>query len=219
VLWSPVEQVNLGAVVKTPFTADVTLFRTRTDASLVSTTPTTNTYSSNDVRIDFPRAFGVGISWRPRGTLQLALDYTRTQWSQGKIHNFFTLPPTPPGDDPPVPEPPDNVFPVLPYPTLDSTQTDDEQIRMGVEWVLLTRHFKLPLRIGYYNEGQNFRSATINVPRFDGFTVGAGVIVGPVLLDAAYIRLSGLYRDNSAFPITVLSHRWLVSAIYRHGSR
>ena len=52
--------------------------------------------------------------------------------------------------------------------------------------------------------------------RFNGFTVGAGIGVGPLLLDVAYLRESGEYVDPSLFPQTVTTQRFLVSIIYRH---
>ena len=66
---SPVETLNVAAVYKTPFTANVSLDKARRDYYGSAEDPdeiTTNAWSSNSVRLDFPSSFGFGLSWRPR---------------------------------------------------------------------------------------------------------------------------------------------------------
>lgn len=238
VIWTPVEGLNIAAVGKTPFTGDVFMSKSRTDvaADLPDVPPdtpadtiTSNSFASGAIRVDMPGALGGGVSWRPRSNVTVSADYTRTFWSKGKIHNFFTLPPgslTGPG---PEPMPPDDVFPVLPFPTLDPTrsQTDADQFRVGAEYVLLFQRFKWPLRAGYFNEGQFFRTGDGSAPRFNGGAVGTGLIVGPVLLDVAYNFESGTYSDfsvDAGGDVTLQErsrtfHRLFFSMIYRHGGR
>ncbi len=222
---SPREDLNLGIVAKTPFTGHVKLHRSRVDTSTILTS---NEYTSNEVRLDFPGAVGAGLSWRPRSALTLSLDYTRTYWSKGTIRNFFTLqrnldPNRPvPG---PTPEAPDDVFEELPYPVLydpsGNGQTDTQQTRVGVEYVVIGNRLKVPLRAGYFSDAQYFRTVRGSPPRFDGWTAGTGLIAGPVLLDVAYVYESGRYvaLDTSANPVrnTVRAHRVFASLIYRHG--
>jgi long-subunit fatty acid transport protein len=222
VIFSPVESLNLAAVAKTKFTADVTLSRSRTDTS-ADGVPATNQYTSPYVTIDFPGSVGAGVSWRPSSPWTLSLDYTRTFWSNGKIHNFFTLPRNPnPGETPPQPQPPDDVFDVLPFPSLnDADQQDTEQIRAGGEYVVILGRLKLPVRAGYVSDRQYFRGADGTAPRFDGVSVGTGVIAGSFLFDVAYLREHGNYDsfDNAsgaAVSTSVTSNRLYVSLIYRH---
>ena len=68
-IWTPVEQVNLAAVFKTPFTADVRLDKMRTDVFFAGDDVTTNSHVSQDVRLKFPAALGFGVSWRPRSAV------------------------------------------------------------------------------------------------------------------------------------------------------
>ena len=78
---SPIETLNLAAVYKTPFTATVGLDRARRDYFGDPDEPdevTSNAFSSNSVRLDFPSSFGFGLSWRARETLTLSADYTRS---------------------------------------------------------------------------------------------------------------------------------------------
>lgn len=228
-LFSPVPSLNLGAAFKTPFEADVMLGRSRTDAG---TPPTTNSYSRDDVRLRMPGALGVGLSWRVRSTLTVSADYTRSFWTDSQIYNFFTLGKCNDTSNCPVPElvkdpdapegPGGGFYPVLPYPTLTEDQRDTEELRAGLEYVVLKRRFKWPLRVGAFADRQYFTDAAGNAPLFRGLTVGTGLIVGPVMVDAAYVYEWGDYRTQSGADVvntSVRSRRLLFSAIYRHGGR
>ena len=223
VIVSPWQSLNLGAKADTPFTAKVDLARTRVDT--VGDVATFNGYESDAVRLDFPGAIGVGASWRPRSVLTVSADYTLTFWSSGQIHNFFTLPRTIPGQLPQPPQAPTDVFGTLPYPSLYDTsglgQTNTQQIRFGGEYVLIGHRLKIPLRAGFFLDRQYFRALDGRPPTFTGLTAGTGVILGPVLLDAAYVYEFGDYDSldvsGNQLHNTVRSHRLYLSLIYRHG--
>jgi long-subunit fatty acid transport protein len=241
-LWSPISQLNVGLVVKTPFTARGAMSRTRSDFTLDSTSvvsTTTNSYDSKfhkdgDVLIHWPAALGVGLSWRPRNALTISFDYTLTRWSRGRIENFFILGRCPAKDQcPPLGQPqleadplnPDSrLFPSLPYPTLNDTrgQRDTQELRAGVEYVIIGSTVKWPIRAGVFDDRQYFNQPTEGPPRFRGFAVGTGVIVGPILLDAAYVYERGSYQildRDSLNEVGVHSHRFLISTIYRQGAK
>ena len=159
----------MAAVYKTPFTADVSLDKSRHDSwgSITALEEvTTNAASSEAVRLDFPSSFGFGLSWRPRDALTFSADFTRTHWSEARILDYFgtrrdpaerrrvPLPPPPvvfPGSTPvlfPVPDP------RTPTTRRGSGQQDAEQFRVGVEWVLIEGGLKVPVRAGYFNDRQ-----------------------------------------------------------------
>jgi len=221
------DKVNLGLVAKTGFSGHVTLKRERVD--VVNADPqdriTANDHTRDDLRLDLPGAVGVGLSFRPWSAVTASLDYTRSFWSKGQIHNFFTLPKRQLPEETTPPEGPD-FFPDdangkgLPYPSLiDPQQQDTEQIRAGLEYVVIHGSLKLPLRVGYYNDRQYFRSISGAAPRFDALTAGAGIVVGRVLIDAAYIYEHGRYVDFDVHSVHVHSHRVFASLIYRHSRR
>lgn len=221
-IWSPFENLNLGVVGKTPFTGNLRLRRFRKDLPTLVVTPdqtTTNGPKSGNASLDFPGAFGVGASWRPRSALTLSADYTRTFWSNGRILDFFVLPAKEPDKDEPAPVP----FPPLPYPTLDDPrQFDTTQIRLGAEYVVIGARVKVPLRAGVFANRQYFADAFGQAPRFIGLSVGTGLIVGPVLFDVAYVREQGTYPDPerpelTGGRVTSAFRRVFVSLIYRHG--
>jgi long-chain fatty acid transport protein len=221
-IWEPLARLNLGVVGKTPFTGDVDLSRERVDINTSGSGYTSNSFQSDQVRLDFPGAFGVGASWRPKDVLTVSVDYTRTFWSKARVRNFFTLAPAT-DEGAPSPKESGDVWAELPYPTLTVGALDTEQIRVGVEYVIIGDRARWPIRAGYFNDRQPNPGATatadgvkIVAPRFNGFTLGAGIGVGPLLLDVAYLRESGEYVDPSLFPQTVTTQRYLVSIIYRH---
>jgi len=208
---SPLEQLNVAAVYKTPFTADVSLDKSRRDSwGTISSIEevTTNAASSEAVRLDFPSSYGFGLSWRPRDALTFSADFTRTHWSEARILNYFELSATQPSDDgaPAVPPKP-VVYPDRQYPTLRPVpdpsdpedplkvqgQQDAEQFRVGVEWVLIHGGLKVPLRAGYFNDRQIAPVLGGNPPRFNGFTAGTGLILGSMLFDVAYVYEFGEY--------------------------
>jgi hypothetical protein len=214
VIYTPWPQLNVGAVYKTPFTGKVTLAQTRVDQVGLEA-ETTNAATSDDVRLDVPGAFGLGASWRPISTLTVSADWTRTFWSEGRIKNFFRLDRTPvAGDD----QPPPVVYEELPYPTLiDRDQQDTTQVRLGVEYVVIRGPVRWPLRAGWFTDWQYFRQADGTTPRYTGFTLGTGIILGSAMLDVAWLRESGDYLERAAAPYQVSTgfDRLLVSVIYR----
>ena len=208
VLLTPTAKLNLGAVLKTPFRATVGLSKTRTDKQITpdKTTGTippalTNTYA-RDVRIRFPRVYGLGASYRATNTLTVSADFTRTQWSKANISDFFALA----KEDPETPFL-EHYTTDLPFPAVEegtNGQVDTNQLRMGAEWVLRLGQagsVLLPLRAGFFRDGQLVTIRLQNpvagfpgpqaTPTFSGFTAGVGITIGGVLIDVAFIREGG----------------------------
>jgi long-subunit fatty acid transport protein len=221
-MFSPVENLNLAVVGNTPFTAKVDLAKSRTDflpgAEGKLEPVSTNAYASDAVRLDFPGAIGTGASWRAQSRLTVSADYTRTFWSKAFVHDFFVLPFSDGSVTNTATPAADNTYPTLPYPYVAETdQVDSEQIRFGVEYVFIGERFKVPVRGGYFNDRQILRDRNGHPPRYNGFTAGTGIIVGSVLLDAAYLYEYGSYVDGLDLKHTQHTHRFLASLIYRFG--
>jgi hypothetical protein len=92
------------------------------------------------------------------------------------------------------------------------------------------------LRAGYFNDRQITPVLGGNPPRFNGFTVGTGLILGSILFDLAYVYEFGAYSvaaetaatsDESDAPSTpqpslrysVKTNRFYASVIYRFSGR
>jgi hypothetical protein len=188
---------------------------------------TSNSAFRGDLEIDFPTAIGVGSSWRLRSNLTASADYTRTFWSGAEIRNWYFLGAAPTGATE-GPEP--DVYGHLAYPDIQQgeggEQADTEQLRAGVEYVILRGGLKVPLRAGYFSNQPVLRPAG-RIPRFNGVSVGAGILLGPVLIDGAYLYEFGRYLDTvsaetssaASTRVTVKSHRFFASVIYRYGGR
>ncbi len=255
VMLSPIDQVNVAAVYKTPFSAGLRLDKARRDYWGPAGAPeevTTNAAASDAARLDFPSSLGFGVSWRLRDTLTLSADYTRTSWSEARILDYFDLQVTPRSDEDgnPASPPPPTTYPERQYPTLravpESDDSDDsatvlgqqdaEQVRLGVEWVLIKGRIKIPLRAGYFSDRQIAPIAVGDAPRFNGFTVGTGLILGSMLLDVAYVHEFGAYTVASEAvggadfdvppttpqpPVrnTLTTNRFFASVIYRFSGR
>ena len=219
VIWEPFDTLNLGVVGKTPFTADVSLRRARTDFSPSTSVFTRNSAASDAVKLDLPGAIGVGASWRPLGQLTVSADYTRTFWSRARIRHFFTLAPTAEGEEPVAPADSGDFYETLPYPTFTDTANDAEQVRAGIEYVLIHNGVRWPVRAGYFSNRQTFRAGDGASPWLDGATLGLGMGVGPLMLDVAFVYETGDYVDADVFQQSLDARRVLVSLIYRHLGR
>lgn len=203
-LFTPTPKLNLGAVLKTSFQADVHLRKTRTDDRIPGQagdiSATTVNSKSGDAQIRFPKVYGMGASYRASNTVTVSADFTRTGWSTATITNFFSLARLgfASGDV--------DRYPELPFPAVESGiggQSDTNQVRVGAEWVLRlgqSGNVLLPLRAGFFLDGQpvliqqsapDGTALPDNRPSFSGITAGLGMTVGGVLFDVAYIREAG----------------------------
>lgn len=199
-MWTPVEPLNIGAVYKTGFRAQLGLRKSRLDPWMIGPVieaVTVNEYSAPDAQLEFPASTGVGVSWRPHDKLTVSADATLTRWSRARIYDYFDVIATRPGS----PQPPPERWEPLEYPSRlvaptgdgPSAQQDKQELRAGVEYVLIKGQLKVPLRAGYFNDRQITRDLAGAVPRFNGFTAGVGVVLGSVLLDVAYVYEFGKY--------------------------
>jgi long-subunit fatty acid transport protein len=218
-IWSPIENLNIGGVAKTPFSGRVRLAKSRTDSfyepSGALDRITQNAYAANNLRLELPAAYGGGVSWRVRSSLTISADFTHTSWSKARIINFFAIEPTlEPGTPPADPV----LYARLPYPLLNMRQSDTVQLRWGAEYVLIRGHVKWPIRAGYFLDRQFFMDSAGKVPILGGVTLGTGVILGPLLMDIAYLREVGTYAQRTLGPTTQSTHRLVFSLNYRHGA-
>ena len=260
-IYSPVETINVGAVIKTSFDSSGSLFRRRSDSYLGPNSPTVlqakirplheapplpvnNLFEP--VALHWPFAMGLGLSWRPFSTVTMAVDFTRTYWSGAELRNYFLLrrgarPDDTEGNDPNRldyglivnPETGRAGLP-LPYPNLDlvgtTLQRDSQQLRLGIEYVLLTGRLRWPIRMGYFTDRQNFPASVVRredadrslvsftkPPTFHGATFGVGIVAGNTLIDVAHIYEWGRHTGNDG-SVKTRSHRTLVSVIYRFGT-
>jgi hypothetical protein len=172
IIWTPTENLNLGIVGKAPFTAGVKLWRSYQNLVMedlpspsdpnarIRTLRPLREFFAPNLRLHFPGAIGVGASWRVSSPVTASIDVTRTFWSDAWVRNFFDLT-SPEGQVRPFQN-------RLSYPTLADLsssegtvldQRDTEQVRLGIEYVIVRERVKIPLRVGFFTDRQYFRVA------------------------------------------------------------
>ncbi|MEJ5166995.1 MAG: hypothetical protein WHV67_08215 [Thermoanaerobaculia bacterium] len=130
---------------------------------------------SYDVDVEWPSGYGFGVAVRPIKSLTFALDYSKSNWKDGKI-TFTDFDET-------------TYFPYLFY----DRQFNTSSLRFGMEYVLFVKeNVVVPLRAGYFQED---RIAAWFVggekPKVDGFTLGSGVTLKNFQIDFAFVRTEG----------------------------
>lgn len=179
VLWRS-EKLNVGAVYRSAFAAR---FDSRVSAQTnVVDSPLPGTYTAA-YQLHWPETYGAGLAYRPHQQWLLALDWTRTSWSQASFMpmggsldnlNFFDL--------------------------KENTQTPDaETLRFGTEYLLFSGDSVIPLRVGIFKEPQpTVDSISGDIRVFRGYTLGIGWKVRSFGVDLAY-KFSQSGRRASQF--------------------
>ena len=166
VLWGISDKLTLGAVLKTPFTADVN--RESTFASSVSLNPPSPpTVYTECLELDMPMSYGIGIAFRSSDRLTISGDIYRTEWqdfvftdSQGNETSAISGLPVGVSD-------------------IDSTI----QLRLGAEYLIIRPNYIIPLRGGIFYDPAPAEGSPDN---FYGFSLGSGFAKGRFIFDIAY---------------------------------
>lgn len=179
VLWRS-EKLNVGAVYRGAFGAR---FDSRMSAqSNVEGNQLPASFTAS-YQVHWPETYGAGLAFRPHQQWLLALDWTRTRWSQAAFMpkggsldnlNFFDL-------------------------RADTQTPDAETLRFGTEYLVFAGNSIIPLRIGIFKEPQPTADPISGEGRvFRGYTVGLGWKVRDLSVDVAY-RFSQGSRRASQF--------------------
>ncbi|MBW3564782.1 MAG: outer membrane protein transport protein [Acidobacteria bacterium] len=160
----------VGAVYHTGFTADAD--ETFSFSTLFDGEEFSDSFSTSG-EVDIPETWGVGVAFRPIDRLTLSADYTQSNWSEGVFVD-------------------DDGF-ETPFPSFGEQQFDSTAIRAGGEYVFfLGNNVFFPVRAGWFEEEQisNFWGGE-SQPSFDGYSLGAGIAIGSIQFDVAWVDTSG----------------------------
>lgn len=190
VLLELAENLRLGLVYKTAFSADID-FRNKIqskDFRFGNESPKSFEASGSSTLL-WPGAFGLGISYRPSDPLTFSLDYTNAGWSRGRLLGYQS-----------EGRVRDVFFPTLK--DVDSKeilnfQSDAEQIRLGVEFVIFGQGILVPLRLGFFSDYQYYADASGQRVLMTGLTAGLGLKMKKVSFDVALVHQGGSYLNNS----------------------
>lgn len=203
-LWNVNEHLTLGAVVKTPFDADIRheyrFTQTSTFGPPVSTTVSSQDSMAEDVELRMPLSYGVGLAWRVSDALCFDLDVYRTHWSDYILTDSQG-----------------NEFsPIDGRPESTSDVDDTTQVRVGGEYLFISqkRNMVIPLRAGFFYDPEPSHG---DVRDFYGIAVGSGIAYKKFIFDVAYQLRWGRDVDTGNLIATseadVTQHLLLVSAI------
>ncbi len=172
-LWNVIPSLTIGAVFKTPFTASLrhefNLRQTQVFGPPVdSTIPNTISFRE-DVELNMPMSYGIGLAWRVSDNLTFDFDAYRTHWSKyilkDSLGNKFS----------PIDGRPENL----------SDVDDTTQLRLGAEYLMIfpNKQMAVPLRAGFFYDPE---PAEKSIKNFYGIALGSGIAYKRLVFDLAY---------------------------------
>jgi long-subunit fatty acid transport protein len=203
-LWDMNRYLTIGAVVKTPFTANIhhefRYRQTQTYAAPVDSTSAIRQGITEDVKLDMPLSYGLGFAWRFSDAFSVDLDVYRTNWSKYILT-----------DDQ------GNEFsPIDGRPKSESNVEDTTQVRIGAEYIFIMqdKHMAIPIRGGLFYDPEPTEDSPND---FYGVSVGSGIAYKRFVFDIAYQLRWGNSVDTGNLIATskadIIQHSLLSSLI------
>ncbi len=172
-LWDINPYLTLGAVIKTPFDANIrhefSFSQTRTYPPPADRTESSTQSISEDVELRMPLSYGLGLAWRVSDALSFDLDVYRTRWSEYILtdsrNNKFS--------------------PIDGRPERDSDVKDTTQVRIGGEYLFIVqeRDMVVPVRGGIFYDPEPSHGTAQD---FYGIAIGSGIAYKRFIFDVAY---------------------------------
>jgi len=204
ILWNITPTLTLGGVIKTPFTASVDHKFTFSQSSQfgppVNTTVTSQFSVVDEVEVEMPLSYGVGLAWRASDALTLDIDVYRTHWKDYLLKDASG-----------------NEFsPIDGRPASESDIHNTTQVRLGGEYLFIfpEKNITVPLRAGLFYDPEPSQGG---VRDFYGFSIGSGVAYKSFIFDVAYQLRWGRNVDTGNLIATseadIMQHTILASLI------
>lgn len=170
-LWNMNRHLTVGAVVKTPFRAEMDheFYYNSSITINAAQDPISTTRINNDERValNMPLSYGGGLSVRFSDALTIDLDLYRTHWSDYILED---------GDG--------NEFsPIDGRPKNESNVRNTTQVRLGGEYLFIGKKTVVPLRAGIFYDPEPSEDS---VKKFYGVSIGSGLTYGAIAFDASY---------------------------------
>ena len=170
-LWNISPKWTVGAIFKTPFTADLKHDYKWSNSNIVLGVPGLSNYESNTgsvhETIDMPMAYGLGLSYRLSDEFTVSTDFYKVNWSEYVLH-------TSSGRD---------VSPISGRPISEVSISDTYHLRIGAEYLWIGDEIMVPLRGGLFYDPAPAEESPEN---FYGFSLGSGLMLDRYILDFAY---------------------------------
>jgi len=202
-LWDVSELISIGGVFKTPWTANMHHTYASSEFQRYADSNVTSSYTDSfeeQVELDFPLSYGLGIAFRFSDAFTCSLDVHRTEWGSFAYRDGNGV----------------ETSPIDGRPMAYSDIGPTHQVRMGGEYLLILERTIVPLRAGLFYDPEPGEDGS---RAFYGFSVGSGVSYGLLVLDAAYQfrfgnNIDGVVLSHPGSSADIRQHEILVSAIY-----
>jgi len=204
-LWNINKFLSLGAVLKTPFTADINYERVD-ETSKLQFQPklygAKTVFKTRDkVDLHMPLSYGFGLACRFSDAYTMSLDVYVTDWSNYILEDSKGQ----------------RISLITNESSRDSHVKDTTQVRLGAEYLFILTNMVIPVRAGLFYDPE---PAEGHPQDFWGFSLGTGISIKNVILDCAYQYRHG--KDVSKQSLTgfsetkadVTQHLFLASVIY-----
>ena len=170
-LWNINSKFTLGAVFKTPFTADLEHESTFVSSIHFPSFPAADSTSSNSYteneELEMPMSYGIGLAYRFSDELTASIDIYRTEWDD------FVL----------IDSNGNKTSPITGQPISESDIDPTHQVRMGMEYLFIMTKYVVPLRGGIFYDPAPAEGSPDD---FYGFSLGSGIAKGRFVFDIAY---------------------------------
>ncbi|MGE0085857.1 MAG: OmpP1/FadL family transporter [Desulfococcaceae bacterium] len=170
ILWEISSSLRLGAVLKTPFDADMDYFRTFSQTvhypDMEAQTPPVYE-EKEDQTLEMPLSYGMGLAYRFSPNFMLSADIYRTQWDDFVMED----------------EQGNRTSPITGKSTAESDIDPTHQVRIGAEYLFTTEKFIIPLCAGIFYDPA---PAPGSPDDFYGFSLGSGIGYQRFHFDIAY---------------------------------
>jgi long-subunit fatty acid transport protein len=182
-LWRITDNLTMGGVLKTPFTADLDIKTKSKILVQLEDGPAESEISKNkeDADLDMPLSYGIGFSYRFSDAFTVDADVYRTEWDDFRLKRTS-------GD----------ISPITGLPEGKSDIDPTTQVRLGFEYLFIEPPYVIPLRGGVFYDPAPAEGSPDDIY---GVSLGSGIAWKNIIFDIAYqFRWgnnvnSSLYRD------------------------
>jgi hypothetical protein len=167
-LWRITDNLTMGGVLKTPFTADLDI---KTESKIlvqlgdVPVDPELST-TYEDADLDMPLSYGIGLSYRFSDAFTVDADVYRTEWDDFLLKRASG-----------------NISPITGLPEGESDIDPTTQVRLGLEYLFIQPPYVIPLRGGVFYDPAPAEGSPDD---FYGVSLGSGIVWKRIVFDIAY---------------------------------
>ena len=170
-LWDMNQMFTLGAVFKSPFTANLEHDFRFESTVMFPSAPASNMndiieFSENE-KLDFPMSYGIGLAARISDALTFDLDIYRTEWADFVLHTAAG----------------ESRSPITGKLESESDIDATTQIRLGGEYLFIGEKTIIPIRAGIFYDPEPSEGSPDD---FYGFSIGTGFLYKRMVFDIAY---------------------------------